>query len=135
MQIKKSADTDNFHYQGASYLILSDLFRKLPDSLKNQNFIDFGSGKGRALFCAEYTGFNNLIGVELDSDLVDISNENAKLYLKKRKESNFKFVCENALSFIIPENTSVFYFFNPFIQKLIDFLPHHQLNIYSFIFY
>lgn len=120
MQIKKSEDADNFHYQGASYLILMDLLRKLPDSLKNKNFIDIGSGKGRALFCAEYAGFNNLIGVELDKDLVDLANENTKLYLKKRKESHFKFICENALTFTIPENTSVFYFFNPFSEKIME---------------
>ncbi len=118
MQIKKSDDEQNFHYQGASYLVLLDLFKKLPEYLKNKNFVDIGSGKGRALFCAEYSGFNSLIGVELDRELVDIANENIGKYLLKRKESHFKFVCENALHFVIPENTGVFYFFNPFSENI-----------------
>ena len=114
MRIKHSADEHNFHYQGASYLILLEIFKKLPDHLKHKNFTDYGSGKGRALFCAEYCGFNHLIGVELDPELVDIANKNIKLYTKKRKESDFYFICENALNYVIPDNSSVFYFFNPF---------------------
>lgn len=120
MQIKKSDDAHNFHYQGASYLVLLELFKKLPDHTKIKNFIDIGSGKGRALFCAEYSGFNNLIGVELDNELVKIANENIKLYLLKRKESNFEFTCENALNYVIPEGTAVFYFFNPFSEKIMQ---------------
>jgi len=118
MQIKKSDDENNFHYQGASYMILLDLFRKLPDTVRNKNFIDIGCGKGRPLFCAEYSGFNNLIGVELDGELLKTADENVGRYLLKRKESNFKFVCENALTFQIPDNTAVFYFFNPFSEKI-----------------
>jgi tRNA1(Val) A37 N6-methylase TrmN6 len=120
MQIKKSDDTNNYHYQGASYMVLLDLFKKLPEHLKNKNFIDIGSGKGRALFCAEYSGFNSLIGVELDKELVEIANENIHRYLLKRKESHFTFICENALTYIIPEGTSVFFFFNPFSEKIMQ---------------
>lgn len=120
MQIKKSNDVHNFHYQGASYLVLLELFKKLPDDVKNKNFIDIGSGKGRALFCAEYSGFNNLIGVELDKELVEIANENIDRYLLKRKESHFTFTCENALNYVIPEGTAVFYFFNPFSEKIMQ---------------
>lgn len=120
MQIKKSDDANNFHYQGASYYILFELFKKLPGHTKHKNFIDIGSGKGRALFCAENSGFNNLIGVELDPELVEIANENINRYLLKRKESHFTFLCENALSFQIPGSTAVFYFFNPFSEKIMS---------------
>jgi hypothetical protein len=102
MQIKKSDDEHNFHYQGASYYVLLELFKKLPVSTRTKGFIDYGSGKGRALFAAEYSGFN----------------ENVKLYSQKRAESHFSFICENALSYRIPENVAVFYFFNPFSDKI-----------------
>jgi len=120
LKIKKSDSKDNFHYQGVSYYVLIELLKKLPEYVKNKNFIDIGSGKGRALFCAEYSGFNLLIGVELDPELISISNENIKLYSQKRKESDFKFICENALTFHIPDNTAVFYFFNPFSAKIME---------------
>lgn len=130
MQIKKSDDIHNFHYQGASYMVLLELFKKLPDYLKNKNFIDIGSGKGRALFCAEYSGFNNLIGVELDKELVEIANQNANLFLPKREESTFKFVCENATTFSIPENSAVFFFFNPFSNKIME-LVEKNISAYQ----
>jgi 16S rRNA G966 N2-methylase RsmD len=138
MRIKHSEDEHNFHYQGASYLVLLELFKKLPARLKEKNFIDFGSGKGRALFCAEFLGFNKLTGVELDSELVETANENVKLYTQKRKESSFNFVCENVLDFSIPDNTAVFYFFNPFseqiMNKVIEAIDRYQLRIKEEIF-
>ncbi len=120
LQIKKTNDSENFHYQGASYYVLFELFKKLPASLKEKGFIDFGSGKGRALFCAENAGFNNLIGVELDKELVVNAGENLKTYLLKRKESNFSFICENAINFKIPDGVSTFFFFNPFSEKIME---------------
>jgi len=118
MRIKHSADEHNFHYQGASYYVLLELFKKLPAHLHNKHFIDFGSGKGRALFCAEYSGFNSLIGVELDKELVDVAKENVKRYTLKRKESRFDLICENVLHYNIPGSSSVFYFFNPFSETI-----------------
>lgn len=118
--IKKTNDSDNFHYQGASYYVLFELFKKLPDFLKNKGFIDFGSGKGRVLFCAENAGFNNLIGVELDEELVVNAKENLKTYLLKRPESTFSFICENAVNFKIPDGVSTFFFFNPFSEKIME---------------
>lgn len=130
LKIKKSDSEDNFHYQGVSYYILLELLKKLPDSLKEKNFIDIGSGKGRALFCAEFSGFNRLIGIELDPELNKTANENIKLYTKKRPESHFSFICGNALTFIIPENTSVFYFFNPFSEKIMEQVKN-RINDYQ----
>jgi tRNA1(Val) A37 N6-methylase TrmN6 len=118
--IKRSEDEHNFHYQGASYYILLELFKKLPEYTKDKIFIDYGSGKGRALFCAEFVGFNKLMGVELDRELVDAAYENIKLYTKKRAESSFNFVCENVLNFAIPDHTAVFYFFNPFSEQIMN---------------
>ena len=43
MQIKKSNDSDNFHYQGASYMILLELFKKLPDAIKTKNLLRPGT--------------------------------------------------------------------------------------------
>lgn len=130
LQIKKSDSEDNFHYQGVSYLVLLELLKKLPDSLKEKNFIDIGSGKGRALFCAEFSGFNHLIGVELDPELNKTAYENIKLYTKKRPESSFQFICDNALTFTIPDNTSTFYFFNPFSEKIMEQVKN-RINDYQ----
>ena len=133
LQIKKSADKDNYHYQGAGYLVLLDVLKKLPNNLKNKPFIDFGSGKGRALFCAEYSGFNKLIGVELDLDLVNEAKQNEISYSKKRNESTFNFIHQNVLDYKIPDDVAVFFFFNPFSDAIMKqvanaILQSHQKN-------
>lgn len=131
MQIKKSDDADNFHYQGASYMVIFELLKKLPEHLKNKKFIDIGSGKGRILFCAENAGFNDLTGVELDPELVKAAEENVKLYSLKRKESSINFVCQNATTYSIPDNTAVFFFFNPFSEKIM-LEVERKISAYSY---
>lgn len=86
--------------------------------------MDYGCGKGRALFVAEQCGFTKLIGVDIAKELIDDANANKLVYQKKNNQSEFNFLYNDATTFQIPENTSVFYFFNPFgidiMQKVIQ---------------
>jgi SAM-dependent methyltransferase len=127
-RIKKSDDKDNFHYQAASYMSLLKVLGRLPLHLKNEGFIDYGCGKGRALFCAERNGFNRLIGVDLDRELLVKAEENLNTYTKKRAGSAFQFINENALTYEIPEGTSTFYFFNPFSEKVMSEVAGRVVN-------
>jgi hypothetical protein len=129
--IKKSDDEDNYHYQGASYYVLLELFKKISPTLKDKPFIDYGSGKGRALFCAEYCGFNQLIGVELDIELVELAKQNAKTYSQKRPGSSFTFIHQNALDYVIPTDAAVFYFFNPFSEVIMKQVAEKILESYN----
>lgn len=114
----------NHHYQGASYYILFSIFEKLPIETRIFPFIDYGCGKGRALFVAEQCGFTNLIGVDIAKELIDNANANKKAYHKKNEQSNLDFLFEDATKFQIPIDAQVFYFFNPFgediLQKVIN---------------
>jgi predicted RNA methylase len=95
-------------------MVLLDLLKQLPLALHNKPFIDFGSGKGRALFCAEYIGFNYLTGVELDKELVDEAKANELSYTLKREGSSFEFIHQNVLDYKIPDDAQTFFLFNPF---------------------
>jgi SAM-dependent methyltransferase len=114
----------NHHYQGASYYILFYIFEKLRIETKNFPLIDYGCGKGRALFVAEQCGFTNLIGVDIAKELIDDANSNKAVYVRKNSQSNIDFLFEDATKYLIPDNAQVFYFFNPFgeeiLQKVID---------------
>ena len=114
----------NHHYQGASYYILFSLFNKLPTEIKHNLFIDFGCGKGRALFVAEQCGFTNLIGVDIAKELIDDATKNLTIYKLKNNNSQILFLFQDATKYQIPSNASVFYFFNPFgadiMQQVID---------------
>lgn len=111
--------SENHHYQGASYFILFSIFEKLPLHFRSKPFIDFGCGKGRALFVAEQCGFTNLIGVDIAQELIDAANENNKFYKKKNLESSISFVFNDATKYTIPNDAAVFYFFNPFGESIL----------------
>lgn len=112
--------SENHHYQGASYFILFSIFEKLPKHFKSKPLIDFGCGKGRALFVAEQCGFTRLIGVDIAKELIDFANENKRIYQKKNQESTIEFVYNDATKFIIPNDAAVFYFFNPFGESIMQ---------------
>lgn len=118
--IKKSNSTEFFHYQGAGYLVLFRIFRAIEEKTKNFAFVDIGCGKGRPVFVAESFGYNNLIGIDLDGELIDIANENLKNYLLKRESSNIKFIKVNALDFDYLNQPTVYFLFNPFNKAVLD---------------
>jgi SAM-dependent methyltransferase len=109
----------NHHYQGASYFILFSIFKRLPENVKHKTLIDYGCGKGRALFVAEQCGFTKLIGVDIAKELIDDANANKFVYKPKNKESEITFIFEDATQYQIPADTCVFYFFNPFGEDIL----------------
>lgn len=128
----------NHHYQGASYFILFSVFQKLPHETKYFPLIDYGCGKGRALFVAEQCGFTNLVGVDIAKELIDNANENKAIYRPKNVNSSISFLFEDATKYQIPPTALVFYFFNPFgadilqqvIQNIKESVQQHPRKIY-----
>ena len=118
--IKRSDSKEFFHYQGASYRVLFRIFSE-TSKLKNRfEFVDIGSGKGRVIFVAEYFGFNNLTGIELDQFLVNEAENNRKHYSYKRKESQIEFVHANALEYPYKNTATVYFLFNPFNEEVLE---------------
>ncbi|MCD6019408.1 MAG: methyltransferase protein [Bacteroidetes bacterium] len=128
----------NHHYQGASYFVLFSVFQKLPTETKAFPLIDYGCGKGRALFVAEQCGFTDLVGVDIAKELIDHANENKAIYRPKNANSKLSFLFEDATKYKIPGNACVFYFFNPFgenilrqvIQNIKESVKQHPREIY-----
>ena len=110
----------NHHYQGASYYILFSIFEKLPKETKQFPLIDYGCGKGRALFVAEQCGFINLVGVDIAKELIDDANTNKAVYQNKNDKSTISFLFEDATKYTIPNDAKVFYFFNPFGEEVLE---------------
>jgi len=123
-----SNSEQNHHYQGASYFILFSIFNKLPNTLKNKPLIDYGCGKGRALFVAEQCGFTNLIGVDIAKELINMANSNLTVYKKKNPTSEIKFEFNDATKYEIPDDACVFYFFNPFGAEIIKTVLNNIKN-------
>lgn len=67
-------------YQGCNYYILEKAFNYLQRIHENNNLIDFGCGKGRALIVAAYFGFKNITGIDFVKGLCELAKEK---YCKK----------------------------------------------------
>jgi SAM-dependent methyltransferase len=77
-------------------------------------FIDFGSGKGRALLLASELPFKRILGLEFSPQLHRIAQENIRRYNSSTQR------CRDILSlnvdfvnFQLPPEASIFFFFNP----------------------
>jgi SAM-dependent methyltransferase len=81
--------------------------------------VDIGCGKGRALFVAEYCGYSNLTGIELDPSLLEIARQNAELFAFRRPESVFNFALQNAVEYNYLDKPTVYFLFNPFNEEIL----------------
>jgi len=118
--IKKSGSAEFFHYQGASYLVLFTIFGKISGQTKHLAFNDIGCGKGRVIFVAEYFGYNDLTGIELDETLLQEARTNEKSYAFRRKESHIQFLHANALDVEYKNIPSLYFLFNPFDEAVLE---------------
>ncbi len=93
--------------------------------VKYHNFIDIGSGKGKACFYAlKRQSFVQVIGVEFSKDLVDIANENKSKFGK----NDIVFLNLDASTFILPDAPSLIFLFNPFDQIVLERFIGNNIN-------
>lgn len=102
-----------FSYQPTSYEALNRVFEKYPFNDADQ-FIDFGCGLGRVLFCAEKYGCKDVIGVEVNEEIYSELLDNIEKYGGKNK---IRVYSEAAEKFHIESKANKFFFFNPFYKR------------------
>jgi hypothetical protein len=98
--------------------VLSSLDVKFEDF----TFIDFGSGKGRALLMASDFPFRRVIGLEFSRELHGAAERNIRTY--KRSPHGCRLVesrCVDFLDFSLPPEPCVLYFFDPCSEAV--FIP------------
>ncbi|MBI3800963.1 MAG: hypothetical protein HY268_28810 [Deltaproteobacteria bacterium] len=108
-------------YRATPVRTLRALLSRLPPDLRSFTFIDFGSGKGRALLVASDFPFRRIIGVEFSAELHRIAETNLRVY-RGRKQRCFDLSSMHARAeeFSLPEGNLVLYFFNPFEQEIME---------------
>lgn len=121
---------------------LRNLFSYISRSLSEYHFIDFGSGKGRALLVAAEYPFRQIIGVEFARELHEVALQNISTYSNsKQKCFAISSICVDATDFEIPKEKCIFFFFVPFgidifsevlesINKSYTEYPRHMLILY-----
>jgi hypothetical protein len=84
-------------------------------------FVDYGSGKGRALLLASHLAFKRIIGVEFSNRLHAIAQRNIQVYRgSKRRCLDITSVCCDATEFILPDDDLLLYFYGSFVGPVFE---------------
>jgi len=116
-------DAHAVFYQPWPYAKFKRMMRALPDVDPSRfTFIDFGSGKGRALVLAADHGFAHVVGVELFASLCDEARDNIERYRRKSGDtrSRIDVACMDAARYALPEGDLLCYFYNPFDEVVMQ---------------
>jgi SAM-dependent methyltransferase len=82
--------------------------------LSKLTFVDFGSGKGRALLLAADYPFRRIIGVEFAEPLVQTAQTNIRRYGERHDVSRIEVVHSDALKYDLPAEPELIFLYNPF---------------------
>jgi SAM-dependent methyltransferase len=101
-------------YSSSGYKQFKQIFRRL--SLENCSILDFGCGKGYALYLMSKLPFTHIAGVEISPRLHAIAQKN----MKKLKLDHIQLYLSDAKDFKDLDRFNTFYLFNPFPEVILD---------------
>ena len=108
-------------YTPSPRLVVKWLLDSLTEDFSGYSFVDFGSGKGRALLAAAERPFRHVVGVEFCEKLHHEANLNITNYpTDKLQCKNVKSVYADACEFELPDTDCILYFYNPFGAELLN---------------
>ncbi|HEX5757164.1 MAG TPA: class I SAM-dependent methyltransferase, partial [Arenimonas sp.] len=111
----EAARHGNGVYRAISTSHFEDALRLFPHRHEDFVFIDYGSGKGKALLLAAAHPYRRIIGVEY----APLLHQQARLNLRRARnlvprQAQIDTVCANACDYVPPDDALVCFFFNPF---------------------
>lgn len=107
-------------YRGVWVELFAEGMKALPSDLSTFTFIDFGSGKGRAMLMASDYPFRAITGVEFAPGLHAIALENIKNFRSsEQKCRQIAAHLGDATTHELPPGPLVCFFFNPFQTNLL----------------
>jgi len=107
---------DGTRYEPTPYLIINEILNRLelkPDDV----FADLGCGKGRSLLMAARRNIKKVIGVEFDSQLLQVAERNIANLKNIRPEIELSNCLAQKYDF---SNVTIIYMYNPFGPDTID---------------
>jgi SAM-dependent methyltransferase len=98
-----------------------DLIRQLPIDFEEWTFVDFGSGKGRAVLLASEFPFRKVVGIEFSPSLHEIAKKNLTTYRSATQRCRrIDLLCLDATGYEIPRTPAIFHFYNPFGRQVMS---------------
>jgi 16S rRNA G966 N2-methylase RsmD len=120
------------YYEGTNAYIFKNAFSSFKIDAANSCFIDFGSGKGKAMFMAAERGFSKVIGVEFSIELVEICRKNLEIFkAKTESKTEFEIIHMDASQYEIPTDANLLFFSNPFNETLTTKVIENILKSYD----
>lgn len=108
-----------FGYEGIQISVFRKMLRELDLDPAEYAFVDFGSGKGRALMMAAEHGFTRAYGVEFSPVLHEIAQKNVAVFARRNPRARpIELHFQDASEFSIPDENLVCFFYNPFDDKV-----------------
>jgi SAM-dependent methyltransferase len=80
-------------------------------------FLDFGSGKGKALLIAGQLPYAKVLGVELRAELAESARHNIARARRRLRAGHVECEVSNVLTWPIPDDTSTIFMYNPFFGQ------------------
>ena len=112
-------DREFVEYTPIGYSAIYSILNRIPLPATDVSFLDYGSGKGRAIVVAATFPFKKVLGVEISEDLNRIAKANIEA-MRHRKAGIVEVVHCNAAEFVIPDDVNLIYFFNPFLGATLE---------------
>lgn len=107
------------YYEGTNAHIFQKMISRVGVDPSVSCFVDFGSGKGKAMFMAAERGFRKVIGVEFSIELVEINRSNLEIFKQSSKsKAEFEILHMDASEYQIPSEANLLFFSNPFNETL-----------------
>jgi predicted RNA methylase len=108
------------HYHPAPARVIFHALNDLPIRHEDYVFVDFGSGKGRALLVAANFGFRKVIGVEASPALNDVALQNIARYRSDQQKCRaIEAHCMDCLEFECPDENIILYMYHPFAASVL----------------
>jgi SAM-dependent methyltransferase len=93
----------------------------LPLAERRYVFVDFGSGKGRAILMATEFPFKKIIGVEFSKELNNIASENIMRFRRETAKClDIEAIWMDVVDYDLPKDDLICYFCNPFDAVLME---------------
>src|SRR6516225_1705481 len=95
-------------------------------------FVDIGCGKGKVLLSAMVLPFKHIVGVEYSAYLSRVAEQNiaSARYLRQRC-SSVEIICTDAAEYVIPDESTIFFFANPFAYDVMEIVLGNIVNSYA----
>lgn len=107
--------TSGFRYQPTPMQDFYEMLEHLDLDYPRYVFVDFGSGKGRAVLLAARFPFAAIVGVEFSPQLHQVALDNLRKFRAATdKGGNVRLELGDASQFPLPPEPGVYYFYNPF---------------------